>query len=68
MTVSKKVGNAVQRNRVKRMIREGIRKEYSILKMSWDIVFIARSTALFSTTENIQYQIKSIFQNLSRKS
>ena len=68
MTVSKKVGNAVQRNRVKRMIREGIRKEYSLLKMSWDIVLIARSSALSSTTENIQYQIKSIFQNLSRKS
>lgn len=68
MTVSKKVGNAVNRNRVKRMIREGVRKEYTLLKTSWDIVFIARSSAALSTSEDIQHQIQTIFQYLSRKS
>jgi len=67
ITVSKKVGNAVRRNRVKRMIREGVRKEYSLLNKSWDLVIIARSTAFFSSTEKIQNQVQSVFAYLSRK-
>ena len=67
ITVSKKVGNAVRRNRVKRMIREGVRKEYFLLTKPWDIVIIARSSAFFSSTEKIQNQIQSVFKYLSRK-
>ena len=43
ITVSKRVGNAVTRNRVKRIIREILR--LTPLPAGWDIVFIARSTA-----------------------
>ncbi len=48
-TVSKKVGNAVARNRVKRRLRELVRltlkKNHDFFTLSYDIVFIARSSA-----------------------
>jgi ribonuclease P protein component len=67
ITVSKKVGNAVQRNRVKRMLREGIRKEYPNLKNAWDIVFIAKSSSVNVSSENTKKQVRNIFYFLSRK-
>jgi len=43
MITSKRLGNAVQRNRVRRLIREAIRALCTHLLTGWDIVIVARS-------------------------
>jgi ribonuclease P protein component len=43
LSVSKRVGKAVVRNRVKRRLREAVRQ--ISIKTGWDIIFIARNEA-----------------------
>lgn len=44
-SVSKRVGKAVQRNRVKRLMREAVRPHLPALEHGQDLVFIARPAA-----------------------
>ena len=42
ITVTKKVGSAVQRNRIKRVVREVFRRNRALFPASHDVVFIAK--------------------------
>ena len=45
ITVTKKVGTAVQRNRIKRVVREVFRRNRSLFPPSHDVVFIAKRSS-----------------------
>jgi ribonuclease P protein component len=59
--VSKKLGKAVERNKVKRRMREGV--HHLPIKGGWDIIFIAKREAL--TTNFLQLK-EGIADLLSR--
>ncbi|MEM7436488.1 MAG: ribonuclease P protein component [Myxococcota bacterium] len=45
ITVTKKVGNAVERNRIKRVVREVFRRNRALFPADHDVVFIAKRGA-----------------------
>jgi len=61
LSVSKRVGKAVTRNRVKRILREILRSKP--LESGWDIIFIARPLAADASYADME---KSIDTLLSR--
>lgn len=57
-SVSKRVGNAVMRNRVKRMLRECVR--LSTWKAGWDVVFIARPGSATAGFDDIRQAVDDL--------
>jgi ribonuclease P protein component len=46
ITVSKKIGGAVERNRVKRLVREAFRRHKAFFPHGLDVVFVAKRAAV----------------------
>ena len=57
-SVSRRIGKAVIRNRVKRRLREVLR--LTPVKPGWDIIFIARSPAASADYESLNKSIKDL--------
>ena len=63
LSVSKKLGKAVKRNRTRRLIKECLRLEESFIKKGYDVVVIARESA-----RGIDfYETKKSINNLIRR-
>jgi len=66
ITVTKKVGNAPVRNRIKRMSREFFRLNRHKLKGSWDVVIIAKKEAGDLTSDQALSSLQNVFDRIPR--
>lgn len=60
-SVSKKIGNAVTRNRVKRRMREAVTPMIPDLKQGYNIIIIAKFPVVEASFTDIQDSLHSVF-------
>ena len=64
ITTSKKIGNAVQRNRSRRVIRAALQQLEPGIAGNWDIVFVARSKTGYVKMNSVLSEMESHFREL----
>lgn len=67
LTVSKHVGNAVTRNRVKRRLRDILRHQKATLMGSGlDVVWIAKAEAASTSYDALRLEVTALMQRIAR--
>ena len=64
ITSGKKIGNAVKRNRARRLIRAAFSKYEDRLNGCYDIVFVARTKTALSKMQEVQTQMDEQLRKL----
>lgn len=59
-SVGKRVGNAVERNRVKRRLREAVRRKLAGMASGWDLVISARAGAAEAGYTALDSELKEL--------
>ncbi|MDX1662185.1 MAG: ribonuclease P protein component [Candidatus Promineifilaceae bacterium] len=65
ISVSRRVGNAVVRNRCKRRVREVVRQQLPQINCGWDCLFIARDRLAGAPYAEVEAAVKQLLQRAS---
>ena len=68
ITVTRRIGNAVLRNRIKRIVREGCRRTADLFPAGWDLVIVARSSAATAGCREATAELGELARRLGSES
>ncbi len=62
VAAGRSIGNAVQRNRAKRKIRELVRQRIPSIQSGWDVIFLARQSIQDATHSELQAAVDGLLK------
>lgn len=65
ITATKKIGNAVERNRARRVIKEAYRLLEDELPVGYDFVIVARKMAVAVKMQDVQAGLRRVIQKMA---
>jgi len=67
LTVPRAIGGSVDRNRIKRRLREAFRRHRADLRPRWDIVLNPRRTALAAPFADLERALRKVIEQCNQR-